>query len=114
MAYVTYTIAAGTWRLSGFVTIISVLSTSIAVFPMDFLRTCGDNTWGYIFFAVSWVIDVDPLHSGDPGDILGELNHPVDRAAAPVQGTFCFVEEGKTPLYAAYLRASSFQAKKAM
>jgi hypothetical protein len=91
MADVTYTTAAGTWRRSGFVVIVSVLGTRIAVFPMDFLTTCGDNTWGYILFAVSCVIDIDPQH---PGSIVDDQERPVDLEAAPVRGTFCYVETG--------------------
>lgn len=91
MADVTYTTAAGIWRRSGFVVIVSVLGTRIAVFPMDFLATCGDNTWGYILFAVTCVIDVDQQH---PGRIIDEQDCPVDLEAAPVQGTFCYVETG--------------------
>ena len=91
MADVTYTTAAGIWRRSGFVVIVSVLGTRIAVFPMDFLATCGDNTWGYVSFAVTCVIDIDPQH---PGNIIDDQNHPVDLEAAPVQGSFCYAETG--------------------
>jgi hypothetical protein len=115
MADVTYTTAAGIWRRSGFVVIVSVLGTRIAVFPMDFVATCGDNTWGYILFAVSCVIDIDPQH---PGSIVDDRQRPVDLEAAPVQGTFCYVETGMPEAVACLRsvcsRAQLFQAKTAM
>ncbi len=91
MADVTYTTAAGIWRRSGFVVIVSVLGTRIAVFPMDFLATCGNNTWDYVLFAVTCVIDVESQHPGKISDIQ---DRPVDLQAAPIEGTFCYVETG--------------------
>ena len=91
MADVTYTTAAAIWR-SGSVVIVSALGTRIAVFPMDFLlATCGDNTWGYVSFAVICVIDIDPQH---PGNIIDDQGHPVDLEAVPFHGTFCYSETG--------------------
>lgn len=98
MADVTYTMAAGLWRRSGFIVITSVLGTRIAVFPMDFVATCGDNTWAYILFAVSCVIDLDPHH---PGVIVDDQNTPVGLGSSPTPGTFRYLETGTSLRYQA-------------
>jgi hypothetical protein len=91
MVDVSYTTAAGLWRRSGFITITSTLGTRIAVFPIDFLTTCGDNTWNYVAFAVSCVIDIDPSH---PGAIVDDQYLPVALELSPTPGTFQYVEAG--------------------
>ena len=113
MADVTYTTAAGIWRRSGFVAIVSVLGTRIAVFPMDFLATCGDNTWGYVLFAITCVIDIDPQH---PGSIIDDQDRPVDLEAAPVGGTVSYVETGmpEVVILTSYTHSFFFEAKVAM
>ena len=96
MADVTYTTAAGLWRRSGFIVIESAFGTRIAVFPMDFVLTCGDSTWSYILFAVSCVIDPDPQH---PGIIVDSQDQPVNAESTPTPGVFCYVETGTLYLY---------------
>jgi len=91
MADVTYTTAAGLWRRSGFIVITSVLGTRIAVFPMDFVATCGDNTWSYVLFAISCVIDLDPHH---PGILVDDQDLAVRLGSSPTPGTFRYIETG--------------------
>lgn len=87
-----YTTAAGVWRRSTYVNIYSILDTEIAIFPVDFLSTCGDNTWGYVLFAIGCVVDPDPLHLGQ---IVDHQNVPVSLDSAPVAGNYRYIETGK-------------------
>ena len=89
MNNVSCTTAAGLWRLSGFIVFVSVLDTKIAVFPMDFLATCRDNTWADISFSIACVIDIDLLH---PSQILGEHGRLVDHQSVPTRGIFRCIE----------------------
>lgn len=88
----TYRLAIGKWRRSGTVTIQSVLDTKIARFPIGFLASCGDNSWNYVSFVVSLLVEADPQH---PASIIepntGLLVNPDD---VPVAGTYRFVEQG--------------------
>jgi hypothetical protein len=88
----TYTTAAGKWRRSDTVTIVSIHDKRIARFPIDFLATCGDNTWSYVNHVVSLLVVVDPDHSGSILDPATGL--PVDPDAAPTAGQYRYVEEG--------------------
>ncbi len=98
----TYTLAIGKWRRSGTVTIQSVLDTKIARFPIGFLASCGDNSWNYVSFVVSLLVEADPQH---PASIIepntGLLVNPDD---VPVAGTYRFVEQG------AFMRSRLSQA----
>jgi hypothetical protein len=90
----TYTIAAGVWPRSAKITIESRLGTRIARLPLNFLATCGDNTWSYVSYVLSLLVIADPLH---PGCIVDpQTGMPVDGNAAPFAGTFHFIEEGES------------------
>ena len=89
---VTYTTASGRWRRSGNVKVLSIHDTQIATFPMAFLQSCGDNTWRYILFVISLLVNVASDH---PGELLDPLGRPVSPREAPVAGTFRYVERGK-------------------
>ena len=93
----TYTTAAGVslWRRCGTVIIVSVLDTRIAIFPLSFLDTCGDNSWEYIYLVISLLIEVDPKHPGQLYDESGDL---VDLHAFPTPGTFRYLESGQSSL----------------
>lgn len=88
---VSYTMAASKWRRSGHVEIVSVHDTVIASIPIDFLKTCGDNTWRYIQHVVAITVELDPVH---PGSILLEDGVAVDLEDTPMAGRFRFVEQG--------------------
>lgn len=88
---VSYTMAASKWRRSGHVEIVSVYDTVIASFPIDFLKTCGDNTWQYILHVVAIIVELDPVH---PGSIFFEDGVAVDYQDIPMAGRFRFLEQG--------------------
>ncbi len=91
----TYNTAASAWPRSGRLVIESVLDTTIAKFPLNFLETCGDNTWSYVSYVVSLLVEADPQY---PGHIVWPENgHPVDSQCAPVAGMFKYVEQGPSP-----------------
>ena len=53
----TYGLASQTWRGEQCVIRVSNLDgIRIAIFPIDFLRACGDNTWTYIHQVISELI----------------------------------------------------------
>ena len=88
----TYTLAAGVWPRSAKITIESRVGTRIARLPLNFLQTCGDNTWSYISYLISLLVIADPLH---PGFIIDPLTGlPVDGDGTPSAGTFQFIEQG--------------------
>lgn len=89
---VTYTTASGRWRRSGNVNVLSIHDTQIATFPMAFLQSCGDNTWRYILFVISLLVNVASDH---PGELFDPLGHPVSPQDAPVAGTFRYIERGE-------------------
>ncbi len=89
----TYTTAAGVslWRRSGTISIVSIHDTRIAVFPMSFLASCGDNSWEYINYVVTLLIDVDPNH---PGQLFDENGTAVNEQVLPTPGIFRYIERG--------------------
>lgn len=87
----SYLTAAQLWRRTPCVNVLSVLDTSIAIFPLDFLSTCGDNTWDYILFVISRLVNPDPLH---PGLIVNDQGDPVDLESIPVSGDYRYLETG--------------------
>jgi hypothetical protein len=88
----TYTLAIGKWPRVGIVTIHSVSDTKIARFPISFLASCGDNTWGYVSFVVSLLVEADPQH---PASIIDpKTGQPVNPDDVPVAGMYRFVEQG--------------------
>ena len=90
----TYTTAAGTWPRCPKLTIESTLGTRIARLPLNFLETCGDNTWSYVSFVVSLLVIEDVEH---PGSIINpETDRPVFPNEIPQAGVFRFIEQGKT------------------
>jgi len=91
---VSYTMAASKWRRSGFVEVVSIHGTPIASFPLSFLMTCGDNTWQYVQYGVSLVIDVDSHH---PGSIVNAEDLCVNLQDTPTAGIFSYVEQGTSP-----------------
>jgi hypothetical protein len=88
----TYTIAAGVWPRSPKVTIESCVGTRIARLPLNFLETCGDNTWSYVSYLVSLLVVCEEEH---PGSVIDpQTGMPVDPDEVPRSGTFMFIEQG--------------------
>ena len=88
----TYTTAAGVWPRCPKLTIDSYVGTRIARFPLDFLETCGDNTWSYVCHVVSLLVIADSQHPGWVHDIRTGL--PVEAGGIPQPGTFQYIERG--------------------
>lgn len=113
---VTYTSASGRWRRSGFVIVVSVHDTSIASFPIRFLQSCMDNTWSYVLYVISLLIEVDSNH---PGNIVDILDHPVNAQDPPAAGTYRYIEQGPSTrtyqnVVVGLLNSIHFQANAAM
>ena len=87
----TYTTSSGVWRRGGVIEIVSRLDTFIASFPLDFVAKGGDNTWGYVTFAVTLLLEVEPLHQGK---IVDQAGHPMDLDLPPHAGTYRYIENG--------------------
>lgn len=57
----------------------------IATFPIEFLRTCGDNTWSYIYRVVIELISVEDITHLE---ILDDKGSSVDRQMEPLEGVY--------------------------
>ena len=90
---VTYKTAAQAWPRGPRMIILSNVDTEIAKFPLAFLASCGDNTWSYVLYVVSLLVNEDAHHSGSIVDLEGR---PVDAHDAPIAGTFRYIEEGES------------------
>jgi hypothetical protein len=67
-------------------------SAYLTKFPINFLETCGDNTWGYVSYVVSLLVEADPQH---PGAIIDpQSGQPVGLHGVPGAGTFKYIEQG--------------------
>jgi phenolic acid decarboxylase len=95
---VTYELAAVRWRRSQTVDIVTRLGNQIAVFPLSFLLSCGDNTWEYVLYVVNLPVDQIRGHDGrivigdDPQAIDDAL--PVDLQGSPTAGTYYYIQDG--------------------
>ncbi len=90
---ITYKTAAQAWPRGPRILILSAVDTEIAKFPLAFLETCGDNTWSYVFYVVSLLVEADPMHTGAIVNLDGQ---PVDLHSAPIAGRFRYIEEGES------------------
>jgi hypothetical protein len=70
----------------------------IAVFPLSFLHSCGDNTWQYVLYVVNLLVD---QIRGHPGRIVitDDVNAiddalPVDFQSSPTAGTYYCIQDG--------------------
>ncbi len=96
---ITYELSAVRWRRSKTVDIISRLGDQIAVFPLTFLHSCGDNTWQYVLYVVEQLVDQVPGHPGrivieDHAQVADDAL-PVDLQATPTAGTYCYIQDGE-------------------
>ena len=74
---VTYDLAQYSWNDSETITVTSLSSDVIAVFPLSFLVAGGCGTWSYVVQAVSALVDVDD-HEADVAMVDAE-GAPVSR-----------------------------------
>ena len=89
-----YTKAAFAWPRGARLIVESCLGTEIAKFPLAFLASCGDNTWLYVSYIVSLLVEQDAEH---PGAIVDrETEQPVDPRGVPIAGSFLYKEHGKS------------------
>ncbi len=79
------------WRRSGLITIVTTYDTEIGTFPMSFLESCGDNSWQYILFVVSQLVDI---RSDGPGTLVSEQGQEVDMQSAPAEGVYRYLLTG--------------------
>nr|ODN73617.1 hypothetical protein L203_06670 [Cryptococcus depauperatus CBS 7841] len=86
-----YPLATSLWTNSSSVVIRSDYDTRIAVFPLDFIRQGGDNTWSYVLYVVRQLVVLEPDQLGQLQDENGAA---LDLNEAPKAGTFRFHIEG--------------------
>ena len=89
-----YISSPGKWRRCGVVEVVSLHDTRIASFPVDFLESCGDNTWSFVLFVVQLLVIPDPEH---PGAIYEEniAETAVQLHDSPQEGTYRYVQPGR-------------------
>jgi hypothetical protein len=93
MSDATYERAIARWRRAGHVTIRSINDCEIAVFPLKFVATGGDNTWRYVLSVVEQLVEPVPEH---PGMIFtnGPTPERVDLDGPPHEGVFLYKQLG--------------------
>jgi hypothetical protein len=99
---VTYELAAVRWRRSDSIDILSILDTRIAVFPLDFVSSCGDCTWKYVLRVVEQLVVPIPGHRGV---IVTEQGDPVDPEMPPSAGVFRYKQLGRCMIIGRILNA---------
>jgi hypothetical protein len=89
MADATYERAIACWRRAGHVAIRSINDYEIAVFPLKFVATGGDNSWRYVLSVVEQLVETVPEH---PGMIFtnGATPEAVDLDGPPHEGVFLY------------------------
>ena len=90
----TFPLAISSWPRDSKLNVISVIGTRIASFPMAFLQTCGDNSWSYVYFVISLLVEEDPEHPASLIDRRTGLSVVPD--GIPHSGTFEYIEQGIT------------------
>ena len=88
-----YISSPGKGRRCGVVEVVSLHDTRIASFPVDFLKSCGDNTWSFVLFVVQLLVIPDPEHLGaiyeeNNQETAVELHH------SPRVETYRYVQSG--------------------
>jgi hypothetical protein len=91
MSEVSYELAAIRWRRSDTIDVLTIHDTQIAVFPLAFLSSCGDNTWQYVLNVVHQLVTPIPER---PGVIVTEMGEPVNLEEPPSAGTFRYKQPG--------------------
>ena len=79
------------WRRTGRIRIETSLGTEIAVFPLNFVESCGVNTWSYILDVIRQLVEQVP---GRQNALVDGTGQTVDPGEAPHQGTFVYKEKG--------------------
>jgi hypothetical protein len=89
MSDATYERAIARWRRAGHIAIRSINDYEIAVFPLKFVATGGDNTWRYVLSVVEQLVETVPEH---PGMIFTNCATPegVDLDGPLHEGIFLF------------------------
>jgi hypothetical protein len=85
MSTVQYPLAVDHWRETDIICIRSQIGTTIASFPLEFVRRGGDDTWQYVLCVVGQLVDHPPEQLGV---IKSEDGTPVNLAEAPCVGSF--------------------------
>ena len=90
-----YTMASSAWRRAGDITILSVLGSRIARFPMGLLAACGDNSWSYILIVLSLLVATEHDHPFSTVDDGTEGR--VRETEAPKAGIYRLIEQDVYP-----------------
>nr|ODO04312.1 hypothetical protein L204_00670 [Cryptococcus depauperatus CBS 7855] len=86
-----YPLAVHFWGSPEIVAVHSDHGTRIAVFPLEFIRKGGDNTWSYVLYVVRQLIVLEP---GQSCQLQNEDGIELDLNEAPQAGSFRFHVEG--------------------
>nr|ODN86712.1 hypothetical protein L203_03960 [Cryptococcus depauperatus CBS 7841] len=86
-----YALAVRLWGSPEIVAVHSDHGTRIAVFPLEFIRKGGDNTWSYVLYVVRQLIVLEP---GQSCQLQNEDGIELDLNEAPEAGSFRFHVEG--------------------
>nr|ODN86713.1 hypothetical protein L203_03961 [Cryptococcus depauperatus CBS 7841] len=85
-----YPLAAHFWGSPEIVAVHSDHGTRIAMFPLEFIRKGGDNTWSYVLYVVCQLIVLEP---GQSCQLQNEDGIELDLNEAPEAGSFRLVLE---------------------
>lgn len=90
----TYQLAVHAWNTyHDAITIRSIDGSTIALFPVPFIRTGGNNTWRFVLEVVNQLIDPDPRH---PGVLKDDAGGVLDLEAAPLSGVYLYARQGSS------------------
>jgi hypothetical protein len=90
----TYQLAVHAWgTYHDAITIQSISGSTIALFPVPFIRAGGNNTWRYVLEVVNQLIEPDPNHCGV---LKVDAEEVLDLDAAPSSGVYVYVQQGSS------------------
>jgi hypothetical protein len=92
MAPVHYELAVDSWSSSERVVIKSPVGQTVAVFPVPFIRRCGDNRWTYIFRVLDDLVETG---ADVAWTIRDQGGREVGRGEEPMSGTYVFAQNGE-------------------
>lgn len=82
-------LAVRTWSACSYIYIESPAKERIAIFPLDFLLTSGDNTWSYIYKTIRLLV------RSTSGQVVDSSNQPVTEGEKEPPEAGHYVYRGK-------------------
>lgn len=85
MGRIVYDLAADAWHDSPALIVKSPLGIDIAIFPLSFVRGCGDNSWAYVINVLHQLVQKP---STQQWVLMDNCGQEFDMEEPPCAGTF--------------------------